>query len=348
MRTKILEAGVAKDDPRTWGRFLLGRMDVEWEAPSAIDDAARRVLGADWQNPERATTVLSQCHYSKRGHLLVLDLSTGEGAVFNLDGWPNTELQSHKIRVSPMFQPLLDWLSYRLYLEDLDALPAFVRLHVDPNELVRREHAILALEPVDRVARRLAVSLSRAPKRSGWKRPADIAVVLRALASDISVQDAFVPHGDTPAPMGDWLQAVAAEFESDPYELERILGPRILGPPPTAGDSSATVVEAVMMVVSGGAGSMLGHYLISGTGSIASFLKRRKGRLRPTASQTVAAARAAINKYFDEALPKDVEEREMALLADNWTVTFRVGQRDYTASGKYDDSPIEVGWRSVN
>jgi hypothetical protein len=62
-----------------------------------------------------------------RDVLLVLDLQTGEGAVFKPGGYVKDDLDKHRIRVCPMFEPFLEWL-YKQPLQDRQALPTTVNL----------------------------------------------------------------------------------------------------------------------------------------------------------------------------------------------------------------------------
>ena len=60
-------------------------------------------------------------------HLVVLDLQTGEGAIFMPGGLAAADLDKHGIWVCPLFEPFLAWL-YKQDLSDLDALPAVVEI----------------------------------------------------------------------------------------------------------------------------------------------------------------------------------------------------------------------------
>lgn len=108
MKTKIVEV---TNGPRNWGKFLLARFDSEWEYESKVSPGHRLLAGRGW-GPE---------------HLLIVDLQTGEGAVFRPGGHAGHDLEKHKIWVCPMYEPFLVWL-YRQDLSDLDRLPALVDL----------------------------------------------------------------------------------------------------------------------------------------------------------------------------------------------------------------------------
>jgi hypothetical protein len=116
MHTTLVEA---TNGPHNWGKFLVGAFDaVEWARPAA-EFPGRPLLPTIGWTP---------------GHVLVLDLQTGEGAVFRLGGYPKADLDKHRIWVCPLFEPFLDWLygeARRLRLDGaalLDALPAHVDL----------------------------------------------------------------------------------------------------------------------------------------------------------------------------------------------------------------------------
>ena len=72
--------------------------------------------------------------------MLVVDLETGEGAMFSPGGLAAADLQKHRIWVCPMFEPFLAWL-YKQDLSDLTKLPKHVDLPDAPFEMhgYRRE-----------------------------------------------------------------------------------------------------------------------------------------------------------------------------------------------------------------
>lgn len=132
MKTKIIEAGQSAEGPN-WGKFLLGRLDVEWQVRSGLAEVARQATeevggpGSYDPGPRPHTApLLAEVGWDRR-HLWVLDLQTGEGAFFRPGGLARADLHKHKIWVCPMFEPFLEWL-YRQDLSDLDALPSFVSL----------------------------------------------------------------------------------------------------------------------------------------------------------------------------------------------------------------------------
>jgi hypothetical protein len=105
VKVKLVEV---TNGPRNWGKFLLGQFDTEWEYKSAIDGQSI-VAGRGWD----------------RHHLLVLDLQTGEGAIFRVGGYAKADLDKHKIWVCPMYEPFLTWLYKQ---PDPFAIPAHVDL----------------------------------------------------------------------------------------------------------------------------------------------------------------------------------------------------------------------------
>lgn len=102
MQMKFIEV---TNNSRNWGKFLLMRLDNEWEYKSAF--TGRSLLGeVGWD----------------RTNIIVLDLQTGEGARFKPSGLASADLDKHKIWVCPMYEPFLTWL-YKQDLEDLSKLP---------------------------------------------------------------------------------------------------------------------------------------------------------------------------------------------------------------------------------
>ena len=96
MQTFFVEAG----NGFNWGKFLVAKFDPEeWQRRAQFpgcEDTGRMLLGRGW-SPER--------------HHFVMDLQTGEGAMFALDGFPDYDLQEkHAIWTCPMFLPFLRWL----------------------------------------------------------------------------------------------------------------------------------------------------------------------------------------------------------------------------------------------
>ncbi len=116
----MFDAGVklhlieATSGPRNWGKFAVGRPDMDaWARYSVVDPTATRPLLA-----ARGWTL---------EHLWVLDLQTGEGAYFRPGGYAPDDLNKHRIWVCPLFEPFLAWL-YTQDTTELDALPEHIDL----------------------------------------------------------------------------------------------------------------------------------------------------------------------------------------------------------------------------
>jgi len=110
MITHFLEA---TNGPRNWGKFMIARFDErEWAYRSALpEDGMPLIRGRGW---------------SPR-HFWMLDLQTGEGAIFMPGGLASADLHKHQIWTCPMFPPTLAWL-YEQDLTDLTKLPAHIDL----------------------------------------------------------------------------------------------------------------------------------------------------------------------------------------------------------------------------
>ena len=106
MHTQIVEV---TNGPLNWGKFLIGQFTDEWQQLSIVD-------------PERR---LLPSIGIGRDHFWLLDLQTGEGAMFRKGGLAKADLNEHKVWVCPMFEPFLEWLYAQ---PSLDNLPAHVDL----------------------------------------------------------------------------------------------------------------------------------------------------------------------------------------------------------------------------
>lgn len=125
MVTKFIEVTQAVEGGFNHGKFMLGRFAEEWNELSALDHA----LGNNAPPP-----LLRRCGWMER-HLFVLDLQTGEGAIFLPGGSATADLDKHKVWVCPMFEPFLVWL-YAQDLTLLDELPELVELPEAPASMV--------------------------------------------------------------------------------------------------------------------------------------------------------------------------------------------------------------------
>jgi hypothetical protein len=133
MELKFVEAG----GQGNWGKFAVGRFTAqEWAEPprwpGAADEAKAEALGMLYR-----PLVASQGWTHDR-HVWVLDLATGEGAVFQLGGYAKADLDRHRIWVCPLFEPFLTWLyEHHNTLAETwwEDLPRLVELRDAPFEL---------------------------------------------------------------------------------------------------------------------------------------------------------------------------------------------------------------------
>jgi hypothetical protein len=131
MKTKIIQAHTGNDG--NWGKFLIGVLTSEWD-----------VIAENWKriNDEIVITpmgvpLLSFIGLSTR-HILVLDIQTGEGALFLLNryGSAKNDLDKHYIWVCPAFEHFLTGLyQQEVTAETLDDLPSHVHLPNAPVSL---------------------------------------------------------------------------------------------------------------------------------------------------------------------------------------------------------------------
>ena len=116
METKIIEATNVDVGGMNHGKFMVGRFDnKEWAYQSKVD---------------------AGCLLRKRGwahyHIFVMDLQTGEGAMFDPNGLAKVDLsERHQIWVCPLYERFLTWL-YKQDLSDLNKLPDVVQIN-DPD-----------------------------------------------------------------------------------------------------------------------------------------------------------------------------------------------------------------------
>ena len=91
MKQKIIEA---TSKAGNYGKFMVMAFDEEdWKLKSKVDG-----------NPFLASRGWGRVHFA------VLDLQTGEGAVFQHGGLARADLQKHQIWVCPLFEHFLAWL----------------------------------------------------------------------------------------------------------------------------------------------------------------------------------------------------------------------------------------------
>lgn len=110
MKAKFIE--VTNGPRHNWGKMMLCRFEQhEWDYKSVIDSSPL-IWSRGWD----------------KHHILVVDLQTGEGALFRPGGVPSYDLsKQHAVWVCPMFEPFLAWL-YKQDTSDLSKLPAHVDL----------------------------------------------------------------------------------------------------------------------------------------------------------------------------------------------------------------------------
>lgn len=105
-------------DRFNWGKFLVASFDEhEWARRSLVDGQP---------------LLSGQCGWTPQ-HMLVLDLQTGEGAMFLPMGLASADLEKHRVWVCPMFEVFLGWLyDHPEHWADILTLPPLIEL--DPEE----------------------------------------------------------------------------------------------------------------------------------------------------------------------------------------------------------------------
>ena len=97
-----------------WGKFMVCEFErTDFAVRSQVDTNFGQSLigGRGWS----------------REHLLIVDLQTGEGAMFKPGGSARADLEKHKIWVCPMFPLFLGWL-YEQNYANLHTLPSVIEL----------------------------------------------------------------------------------------------------------------------------------------------------------------------------------------------------------------------------
>ncbi len=119
MQTVFIEATNVAAGGLNWGKFMVGRWtEDEWARRAAID--GRPMLSSRGWTSE---------------HIFVMDLQTGEGAVFRPGGLVSADLDKTQIWVCPLFEPFLEWL-YKRDLTELSNLPTEIKIN-DPKSALR-------------------------------------------------------------------------------------------------------------------------------------------------------------------------------------------------------------------
>ena len=120
MKTKIIEARNA--EVGNWGKFAVGRFKFAVGQFTSDEWSRRSVL----PGAESLTPLIWRLGW-RPDNIWVLDLQTGEGALFKPGGFAPADVTKHAIWVCPLFEPFLTWL-YQQDLSDLDHLPDLVDL----------------------------------------------------------------------------------------------------------------------------------------------------------------------------------------------------------------------------
>jgi hypothetical protein len=119
------------------GKFMLAAFDAEeWSRTSVI---------------ARGYRLLGYCGWDPK-NILVLDVATGEGAIFRPDPRASASAdlnQKHKIWVCPMFEPFLQWL-YQQDCTQLTSLPHVVDLGAVPTALSGYRRQGAEVKPIRR------------------------------------------------------------------------------------------------------------------------------------------------------------------------------------------------------
>ncbi len=122
MKLKFIEATNRTVGGINWGKFGVGQFEsTEWAYTSQLREN-------DPFGMEISKLGLLEGRGWGQHHIFVIDLQTGEGAMFRHGGLASSDLNTkHQIWVCPLFEPFLTWL-YRQDVSDLDALPGLVEL----------------------------------------------------------------------------------------------------------------------------------------------------------------------------------------------------------------------------
>lgn len=110
METVFIEATNTESGGINHGKFMVGRFTPEeWSRASLVNVDSCQLKFRGWTP----------------GHILVLDLQTGEGSIFRHGGCAKADLDKHQIWVCPLFESFLHWL-YSQDVSDLKKLPQMV------------------------------------------------------------------------------------------------------------------------------------------------------------------------------------------------------------------------------
>lgn len=121
MECRFIEASQNVQTGFNWGKFMVARFtESEWAYRSRMDTILPGPL-------------LRKCGWGPEC-LLVMDIQTGEGALFLPGGSALGDLARHRIWVCVLFEAFLSWL-YGQDLSSLAALPDIVELPDAPAGL---------------------------------------------------------------------------------------------------------------------------------------------------------------------------------------------------------------------
>jgi hypothetical protein len=128
VNTRFVEATQGMERGPNHGKFMVGLFDEdEWARRCEVDAEFRDPHKP--MNPWPDRPLLRRCGWAEN-HILVVDLQTGEGAIFSPGGSATADLNKHKIWVCPMFEPFLEWLygQVRSGSDWFESLPVLVEL----------------------------------------------------------------------------------------------------------------------------------------------------------------------------------------------------------------------------
>lgn len=126
MQLYLFEGRTAGTEAGNWGKFAVGIPDAEWKWRSRLGAPEHE------ERRDRLWPLLREQGWGPR-HIWVMDLATGEGAIFQHGGNARADLSARRIWVCVLFEAFLQWL-YRQDLRLLGELPPVVELDV-PVEL---------------------------------------------------------------------------------------------------------------------------------------------------------------------------------------------------------------------
>jgi hypothetical protein len=130
MDTVFIEATNTAAGGVNWGKFMVARWTrEEWGRSSEVTDQHIRDSGSNSEAYRIGRPLLGQIGWSPH-HITVIDLQTGEGAIFRPGGLASADLNKHRIWVCPLFEDFLTWL-YRQDLSHLEKLPRLVNLDTE-------------------------------------------------------------------------------------------------------------------------------------------------------------------------------------------------------------------------